>query len=290
MAPGIAAASMVPRESLRPPLFAPAGATIRNMTTVSEAVEATLQVLAARPSMLVTDIDGTLSRIVARPQEAYVSEYARDSLRRLANRLDAVAVITGREELTARRMVGVEDLIYVGSYALDESGSLTFALVRPALRLVEPRLGDFPCVDLELKQVSFALHYRNCDDPQAVRARLLALMAPIASRTETKLMEGKQVIEVAPEALPDKATALKGLLRDHEVRGAVFVGDDLADAAAFRALRSRREGAGVPGLAIAVVDDETPPEVRDAADIALHGVDDVERFLDHLADRLEDQA
>jgi trehalose 6-phosphate phosphatase len=257
------------------------------MGAVEDAVDAALAVLAVRPSLLVTDVDGTLSRIVARPDEATVSEAARASLRRLVSQLDVVAAITGRPESVARRMVDVEGVKYVGSYALDTSDGLSFDAVLPALRLIEPQLGELPCVELERKQVSFALHYRNCIDAERVRTRLLELLEPIAVLTDTKLLMGKQVIEVAPAALPDKGTALLHLLAEYEIQGAVFLGDDLADAAAFRQLRRRSEIHGTPGLCIAVVDGETPAAVRESADLSIAGVDDVERFLSLLAERTE---
>jgi trehalose 6-phosphate phosphatase len=256
------------------------------MGAVEDAVEATLKVLAERPSALVTDVDGTLSRIVSRPEDAKVEETARVSLRRLAGLLDLVAVITGREESVARGMVGVDELTYVGSYAMDSTRGLTFEAVAPALTLVEQVLEAMPCVELEHKDVSFALHYRNCIDADRVEEELQEALQPIALTTGTKLLPGKQVIEVAPAALPDKGTALTGLLLENEIRGAVFVGDDLADAGAFRELRARRAEGRAQGLCIAVVDDETPQGVRDAADLELRGVDDVEHFLEMLAERL----
>lgn len=256
------------------------------MGAVEDAVEAAIEVLAQRPSALVTDVDGTLSRIVARPEDARVEETARASLRRLAARLDLVAVITGREESVARGMVGVDELTYVGSYAMDARRGLTFAAVEPALALAEQRLEALPCVALERKEVSFALHYRNCVDAERVGRELAEMLEPIALETGTQLLEGKLVIEVAPAALPDKGTALSGLLLDHEIRGAVFVGDDLADATAFRKLAERRAPGRAPGLCIAVVDGETPQVVKDGADLELAGVDDVERFLELLAERL----
>jgi trehalose-phosphatase len=257
------------------------------MNTLEEAAGAALEVLAARPSMLVTDVDGTLSRIVARPEEATVSERARASLRRLVDKLDHVAVITGRPEPTARAMVGIDGLTYIGSYSLDLVEGVSFDAVLPALTLVEPFLTELPCVELERKQVSFALHYRNCVEADAVGPRLQALLEPIVERTETRIMPGKLVLEVAPEALPDKGAALVRLIAEKEVGGVVFLGDDLADAAGFRSLTSRRESTGVPGLSIAVVDRETPPLVRQSADLAIGGVDDVERLLELLADRVD---
>jgi trehalose 6-phosphate phosphatase len=256
------------------------------MGAVEDAVDAALPVLRERPSALVTDVDGTLSRIVARPREASVEETARVSLRRLAVLLDLVAVITGREESVARGMVGVDELTYVGSYAMDSKRGLSFAAVAPALALVEHDLRTMPCVEIERKEISFALHFRNCVDAERVGAELSDLLQPIALETGTKLLEGKLVIEVAPATLPDKGTALTGLLLEHEIRGAVFVGDDLADAEAFSQLRNRRTRGQTPGLCIAVVDAETPQGVRDAADLEVYGVDDVERFLAILAERL----
>ncbi len=256
------------------------------MSGLDDAVAAALRTLGERPSALVTDVDGTLSRIVARPEDATVEELARQSLRRLAGCLELVAVITGREESVARGMVGVPELTYVGSYALDSTRGLRFEAIEPALALVLPGLEVMPCVELERKEVSFALHYRNCVDTERIGAELREFLEPIALTTGTQLLEGKLVIEVAPAALPDKGTALTGLLLEHEIRGAVFVGDDLADAAAFRELRNRRAEGRAAGLCIAVVDEETPPAVRDAADLELHGVDEVERFLASLAEQL----
>jgi trehalose 6-phosphate phosphatase len=256
------------------------------MSAIDDAVDAAIEVLGARPSLLVTDVDGTLSRIVPRPEDATVSEAAKSGLRGLVPKLDNLAVITGREESVARRMVGVEGLIYVGSYALEAVGELSFDAVRPALMLVEPHLEDLPCVELERKQVSFALHYRNCIDAERVSERLMELLEPIAEHTSTRLLVGKQVIEVAPQALPDKGTALHQLIERRRVRGVVFVGDDVADASAFRVIARRRETTGDPGLGIAVIDSETPAVVLESADLAIQGVGDVERFLNLLADRL----
>jgi trehalose 6-phosphate phosphatase len=254
-------------------------------------LEASLPVLAMRPSALVSDIDGTLSRIVPRPQDAGVSEAARASLRRLAEELDVVAVITGREEAVARLMVGVAGITYIGSYALDPRGtnSLSRDGVASTLEALRALLWPLQCVQLEEKDVSFSLHYRNCDDPAGMRLRLLSIAEPLAGRYGAKLLEGKQVIEVAPQELPDKGSALARLLREKQVQGVLFIGDDQADVQAFRELRRRRVDRGLPGLAVAVVDSETPVLVRESADATLEGVDEVEQFLEALTERLVDE-
>jgi trehalose 6-phosphate phosphatase len=253
---------------------------------------ASLLVLAMRPSALVSDIDGTLSRIVPRPQDAGVSASTRASLQRLAGQLDVIAVITGREEAVARLMVGVPGITYIGSYALDPRGTNALSRdgVASALEALRPLLSPLHCVELEEKEVTFSLHYRNCDDPAGMRLRLLSMAEPLAGRYGAKVLEGKQVIEVAPQELPDKGRALARLVQEKQVQGVLFMGDDQADVEAFRELRRRRMVRGLPGLAVAVVDSETPASVRESADATLEGVDEVEEFLEALSTQLADES
>ncbi len=259
------------------------------MGAVERAVERACKVLASRPSALISDVDGTLSRIVPNPPDATVSEPVRATLRRLLPRLDLLGVVTGRESAVARRMVGVEGMTYVGSYALHPGalGPDADGQVTSVKQAVLPYLERLPCVKLEQKDVSFALHFRNCADPPGVRARLIAVVEPLVVSSGAKIVEGKQVIEVVPRELPDKGTAFARLLAEHAIDGAIFMGDDLGDTAAFREVRRRRNEDGHPGLAIAVVDLETPAPVREYADLTLEGVDDVETFLEGLATQLE---
>ncbi len=263
----------------------------RLLKAVERAVERACEVLASRPSALISDVDGTLSRIVPNPPDATVSETVRAMLRRLLPHLDLLGVVTGRESDVARRMVGVEGMSYVGSYALQPGalGPEADGQVSSVKQAVLPYLERMPCVKLEHKDVSFALHFRNCDDPPGVRSRLLAVVEPLVASSGAKLVEGKQVIEVVPRELPDKGTAFARLLSERSIDGAIFMGDDLGDTAAFREVRRRRNEDGHPGLAIAVVDAETPAAVREYADLTLDGVDEVEAFLDGLATQLEER-
>jgi trehalose 6-phosphate phosphatase len=192
-----------------------------------------------------------------------------------------VAVITAREESAARRLVGVDQVTYVGNYALPEEAQASADIER-AKTLLRPALADIPCVELEEKGATFALHFRNCPE-EGVRTRLLELVAPIATSTGVRIIEGKQVLELAPNDLPDKGKALSRLAGERGMRGLVFMGDDLSDTAIFREISRRRMEEGLPGLAIAVIDDETEALVREMADEELRGVDEVEEFLDRLA-------
>jgi len=252
------------------------------MNDLRTAIEAAADVLAFAPAALVTDVDGTLSRIVSRPEQATVDDNIRASLRQIVGRVALVAIVTGREESVARSMVGLPELTYVGNYALDtvsaevvEEDDLDAARV-----LVRTLLEPFPCVEIEEKGVSFALHYRNCID-NTMRERILTLVSPVAAAAGGKLLEGKQVVEVVPVRLPDKSNAVARLLREREIQGVVYLGDDLGDVPVFQQM-SRRRTQGLPSLSLAVVDSETHEAVLESADMYLDGVDEVHAFLSAL--------
>jgi len=257
-------------------------------SAVGSAAEAAWRVLQTTPSALITDIDGTISRIALTPEEAYVGEPARTALRTIAPHLALTAVITGREASVARGMVAVEGIEYVGNYALDREALLTMSgeQLAGAWAQIQPQISDMPCVEYEDKGISFSLHYRGCEDRVAARARLLEIAVPVARVSAAKIVEGKSVIELVPAVLPDKGAALHNLLRQHHIRGVVYFGDDIGDVAAFQLLSLLRDTEGLEVVTVAVVDGETHESVRTAADINVEGVDDVEEVLGMLADRL----
>ncbi len=258
------------------------------LSAVEIAVEQALSVLRQTPSALVTDVDGTISPIVSRPEDASVSGDIQSALSRLNERLALVAVITARQEVVARSMVGVEGLTYIGNYAVKATSAGSHAAIDAAslIGFVRPFLDSNPCVMLEEKGIGFSLHYRNCQ-AKGVREQLVHLLQPRMQPAGAKLVEGKQVIEVVPANLPDKGSALARLLDGAGIRGAVYLGDDLSDVAAFREI-ARRSSDAKPSLSIAVVDDESPMSVKEAAGLELDGVTQVTQLLNRLAERLKE--
>jgi trehalose 6-phosphate phosphatase len=255
------------------------------MLALEDTALAALDVLIQAPAALITDIDGTISPIVASPEQAAVSGRARAALASLARDLALVGVVTARDEATARGMVGLAGLSYVGNYALagEAWAAVTETGLDRAKAKARPLIDRFPGSTFEDKGVSFTLHYRNCDDPFAVREQLLALLTPLAEEEGARILEGKRVIELVPRSLPDKGTAVARLLEARSLRGAVYLGDDFSDIAVFREIARRRWADGLPGLGVAVVDKETDETVWRAADARLEGVTEVETFLEGLA-------
>ena len=264
---------------------------IDQVASAALALGQTIEILRQTPSALITDIDGTISSIVARPDDATVSETIKAALRTIGGRLALTAVITGRPETVARSMVAVDGLTYIGHYGLDEEAR--FRIGSGPLQIVLNRVRDqialLDGVVMEEKGVSFSLHYRHSPDRQATRAALIKIAAAVSAETGARVVPGKQVIELVPADLPNKGVALEKLLATHGIKGAVYFGDDLSDIDVFTSLKRRRES-GLASLSIAVVDSETDESVRAAADLRLAGVARVEEVLADLAEGLLKEA
>ena len=72
---------------------------------------------------LLTDVDGTISPIVANPQDAFVLPRSCLALTALRDVLTLVAVVSGRRVLDTRRMVGIDGLTYVGNHGFEVLGA-----------------------------------------------------------------------------------------------------------------------------------------------------------------------
>jgi trehalose 6-phosphate phosphatase len=204
------------------------------------------------------DVDGVLSPIVERPEDATVPDELRSELRRLHARYALVACISGRAGADAHRIVGVPELTYVGNHGLElapEAGEWT--------KRLQTFLADVRWDGLENKELSAALHYRNVDDEEAARAEL-ERVAERARAAGLRTRFGRKVLEVLPPLDATKGTALRRLLSDRGLRRALYAGDDTTDLDAFKAL----DGLEL-GVRVAVASPEGPRELQDAADVVL---------------------
>src|SRR5437667_12693127 len=96
-------------------------------------IEPLQNVLSARPLGLFSDIDGTLSPIVERPEDAAVTPRSRSLLEGLMREGVRVAVITGRPLATAQTLVGIDNAAYAANDGLefwpDVPGEVTVAVL-----------------------------------------------------------------------------------------------------------------------------------------------------------------
>ena len=216
--------------------------------------------LAEDPSRaaLFLDVDGVLAPIVARPEDARVPDETRGELRRLSTRYALVACISGRDGETARAIVGVPELTYVGNHGLE---------LEPGADAWRPRLAEFlgsiEWPQIEDKGLTAALHYRDAADETGARTQLEQIAGRARERGFVARF-GRKVLEIVPPVRTDKGRALRLLLERNGLHRALVAGDDTTDLDAFRAV-----GDLEVAVRVAVASDEGPPELREAADLVV---------------------
>jgi trehalose 6-phosphate phosphatase len=209
---------------------------------------------------ILLDVDGVLAPIVPRPEDARVPAETRDELRRLAARYALVACISGRTGADARRIVGLDEVEYVGVHGLE---------VEPAAEAWRDRLHDFartvdwPPNEVEDKGLTVSFHYRRLPESAAGEVEEIAERARAAGLIP---LFGRKVLELRPPVEANKGTAVRRLLADRGLGRALYAGDDTTDLDAFAAL----DGLEL-AVRVGVASAEGPKELRDRADVVVSG-------------------
>lgn len=194
------------------------------------------------------DYDGTLTGIVAQPEDAHLPEAARAVLERLAARPDTrLAILSGRSLEDVRERVGVDGAYYAGNHGLEIEGpgvhrthpeaAATIPVMQRLAAALQRTVGQVPGVIVEEKGISLSVHYRAAAEEDHDKVRDLTFWIA-GAEDRVRLTEGKRVVEVRPDVDWHKGTALRflrGTLPDPDAP-ALFIGDDLTDEDAFRAL------------------------------------------------------
>jgi trehalose 6-phosphate phosphatase len=229
-----------------------------------------LEGLAASRTLLAFDYDGVLAPLVRDPGGARMRPRTRRLLARLVEAWP-VAVVSGRAFVDTRRLSeGVVPNV-VGNHGYE------LLQERPVPRAVVARVAawraaierELEAVDgwfIEDKRSTLAVHYglgrRWRETGEAVRRAAEALRG-------ARLLGGKRVLNVLPEAFPDKGHALLSLLARLRLHVALYLGDDLTDEDAFAVGPPRVVGVRVGGG-------------RSLAEWRLRSQDDVDGLLERL--------
>jgi trehalose 6-phosphate phosphatase len=234
--------------------------------------------LAGRRPALFLDYGGTLAPIEDRPEDARLSDDMRLVLRDAAG-LMTVVVVSGRDLEKLSGLVGLPEVIYAGSHGMEIRG--------PDLRLELPEGGDalddlnkaseelakalesLPEARLERTRFAVVVHHRSQPDgdPRRVEAAIRRVRVRFP---QLHLTGGKEVMELLPDIDWDKGRAVRWLLSELGLDGPdvlpIYIGDDVTDEDAFRAVRGS-------GLGILVSDRPQPSAatywVKDAEQVAV---------------------
>jgi len=238
------------------------------------------------------DYDGTLTPIVDRPEDAVISVGMRAVVRALARRC-TVCVVSGRDHAVVQQLMGVDDLVVAGSHGFDiwspeggaierEEGTGFADLLQRVTRTVRDEVVTVNGALVEPKKSSVAVHYRLVDERDRPRIKDLVERVLAAHPDALKVTPGKMVYEIQPKLEWDKGKAVLYLLEalelDRDDVLPLYIGDDITDEDAFRALVGR--GIGI------LVADPADPEVagrRTAAEFILRDTEEVKNLLDVLA-------
>lgn len=201
-------------------------------------------------SAVFLDFDGTLVEIADHPDRVVVAPYLGPLVSDLASRLDGrFAIVTGRSITALEALLGPLEVPVAGSHGGEFRPSRGTGIQPLADRLPDDLVAalqsfarDHGGLLVEAKPFSVAVHYRH--HPSAMEP-LLGFAQELAGNWGLSLKHGKQVIELAMPG-SDKGTAAARFMDLPAFAGAtpLFLGDDVTDEDAFRAVR-RLGGTGI---------------------------------------------
>ncbi len=261
--------------------------------TLTEAI-APLRADPSRAAVLL-DIDGVLAPITRHADDAHVPEPTRVQLIAIAKRYGLVACVSGRQATTARRIVSLGSITYVGNHGAELlRGGATDVELDPAVAEWAPRVREFADgawsdalrrlrVRAEDKDVIRAFHWRGAPDEEAAEAAVREIAAQ-AEEAGLVIHWGRKVLEVRPPVELNKGRGVRRLIEEASLDAAAYVGDDTTDLDAFAALRALVEEKQIANaLCVGVRSDETPPELEAQADLLVDGPLGVRTLLSALA-------
>jgi trehalose 6-phosphate phosphatase len=246
-------------------------------------------------SAVLCDVDGTLAPIVDDPLDSAVPAETRDVLRALARTYALVACISGRRAADARRLVGVDELAYAGNHglelllpggseaALDPAVETHADAARNLVLSLDTSALSSAGLRLENKGPIQAVHWRGAADEAAAEEQARAIAAA-GEREGLEVHWGRKVLEVRPPAGVDKGTAVRRLIAERPVELALYGGDDRTDLDAFAALRALVEEGRLRGaVCIGIDSPEAPAGLAERADAVVAGPEEFRGVLEALA-------
>eukprot|EP00210_Caulerpa_lentillifera_P003234 g3088.t1 len=214
---------------------------------------------------LFLDYDGTLTPIVRNPDQAFMSDEMRKTVRQIAKSFPT-AIISGRGRDKVQRFVMLEELYYAGSHGLDIKSPKRSIHELPDVTTHQPAAGFEPLINtvydrlkeavneikgahVEHNKFCLSVHFRNCEKEGVEELEMIVKDLLRHYEDSLKITTGRKVIEVRPKLEWDKGKAVEHLLNGLKLNNddvvPIYLGDDKTDEDAFKFLRRRGNGLGI---------------------------------------------
>lgn len=195
--------------------------------------------IASSNVVLAFDYDGTLAPITNKPSRARLRDRTRRLLIAVAHRYPCVVISgRGRDDVT-KRLKGIPVWHVFGNHGLEPwAQDPAYAKqVHEWVNHLGRRLSSYAGLIIEDKTYSVAIHYR------CVRQKRLVVQAindAVLGLHGSRVVGGKQAVNLVPRNAPHKGMALERARRLLACDCAVYVGDDDTDEDAFRVAPTER--------------------------------------------------
>ena len=242
---------------------------------------------AGRHLLLLFDFDGTLAPFCADPDAVQLDDEVRRLLAGLALKPNStIGIISGRRLPDLERRLHIPGEVYVagfhgleihapGETFMHPEAAAATASVRAIGETMRAHIPALPGVFIEDKVFSIALHYREAEPAVRVVAQTWFMDAARegVDSGSLRVLPGACVIELLPGVSWHKGSALQWIRerieRVHGPTFTVYVGDDVTDEDAFRAV-------GPEGMTVSASDRAS------GAEFSVDGPDGVKRLLHSL--------
>lgn len=211
-----------------------------------------------RPLFIFLDFDGTLAPVASSPDKAALPQRTSRALKKLSAVGNCkIAVISGRAMRDIKKKIGLHEIIYAGNHGLEIEGprikftKLVSARYKSILKHLKEelrrRLSPIKGALLENKGLSLSVHYRLADKKDIARVKGIVHECSLTylRSNEAKLRQGKMVLEIRPHSELGKGGVSLWLLARQIFKSKnknilpLYIGDDLSDEDAFRALKGK---------------------------------------------------
>ncbi len=251
-------------------------------------------------SFLISDFDGTLSKIVAEPGAATIDEVAFKNFTALSEIFSFIGILTGRPfsfiaslieesleksvELTGRFLLfslyGNERSELNKDFKFNTPKSfLNRSKIEGSLSELKTRkLMDLPNgVFVEDKGLTVAVHVRNSS---ANVDDLIANFNICDEFPDFEVFKGREHFEIRPKGFLDKGDIIREL---GQTLSGIYIGDDISDIPAFKAIDAlSMNNKECSYLKVAIFNNETEPILFDSADVVLDSQEEVAEFFNVL--------